>query len=232
MASLRGGSLRKLAMVAILCVAGPAAAAMPGLYFAGFYMDSTLAYSKVDAEVSGFDGAAQDAWAEAGGDLVTDNSEISDQTDIGYAFSVGYQLTDYFAAEITYLDMGTVKYEGVGIVSDDTNSYQGNTLISAKSKGLLLAAIGVWPMGDRWALDARTGILLGKTRVRSALYLNQQFIGTVSEADNTNSLMLGAGINWSMSPGTAIRIGYTRLGKAMIDDYTISSYTLSLKYAW
>lgn len=232
MAGSRGGSLRKLAMAAAACAAVPAGAAMPGLYFAGFYMDSTLAYSTVDAQVAGFDEAAVNAWDEIGGDLATDDAKITDKSDIGYAFSVGYQLTDYLAAEFTYLDMGTVQYEGVGVVTDGATNYRGDTLISAKTKGLLLAGIGVWPLGDRWALDARAGMLLGKTRVRSDLYLNQNYFGRVSGKDNTNALMLGAGVNWSMSPGTAIRVGYTRLAKAMIDDYTITSYTLSLKYAW
>jgi opacity protein-like surface antigen len=227
------GSGRKLALLAAAsCLAGSAGAAMPGLYFAGFYMDSTLAYSTVDSGLAGFDSNIQAIWTGSGFDVEDWQSQISDRTDIGYAFSVGYQLSQYFAAEIGYQDMGTVHYQASGIVSDVGGSYQSDTFASAKSKGPVLSGIAIWPMGDRISLDARAGAFFGRTRVRASAYIDSFYIGDASDKVNSTTFLLGAGVNWAMSPGMAIRAGYSRISKAMISEYDVSAWMLSLKYAW
>lgn len=227
----RGTGRLMVAAVAIGACA-QAGAAMPGLYFSGFYMDSTLAYATADAELAGFDNAMQSAWGEIGGVVVEWQSEIKDKTDIGYSFALGYQFNEYLTAEFAYLDMGTVHHQSVGVVTDGSSTYRSDTTMSAKTKGPMLSAIAVWPLGEAWAVDGRAGMLFGSTKVKTSLYADQMFIGTVSDSDNKNSLVLSAGINWAMSPGTAIRVGYQRMDKAMIGDYNISAWTLGLKYAW
>jgi OOP family OmpA-OmpF porin len=231
--SKRFGSRGRLVMLAaVACLAGQAGAAMPGLYFAGFYMDSTLAYASVDGSASGLDADVQGIWEGSGFDVDSWQSNIADKTDIGYAFSVGFQFSQYLAAELGWVDMGTIHYEAAGAVSEGGSSYNSSTFVSAKTKGPLLAGIGIWPLGDRWSLDARAGMLFGKTRLKAAAYLEGTYIGEASEKDNKNAVMLGAGVNWAMSPGTAIRVGYTRLTKAMVDQYDVNAWTLGLKYAW
>jgi hypothetical protein len=231
--SISGGRAGRLALLAAAaCVAGHAGAAMPGLYFAGFYMDSTLAYSTVDAQLPGFDAGAQGIWESIGGEVQSWQGNIRDTKDIGYGFGVGYQLTQYFSAELSYLDMGTVHYEAQGNISDGGSVYSSQTALSAKTKGPLITAVGIWPLGDLFALDAKAGMFFGRTRIRGLLYLESSVFGQVSDKDNKNSVMLGAGINWAMSPGTAVRLGYTQLREVMISQYDVSSWTLSLKYAW
>lgn len=224
------GRLAFLVIAAV--IAGKAGAAMPGLYFAGFYMDSSLAYASVDARLADFDRAHEGLWDDIGGIVLDVDSAITDRKDIGYGFGIGYQFTQYLAAEFSYYDMGTVHYQARGSVTDGTNVYNSTTYMSAKSKGPLLAGIGIWPLGDYFSLDARAGLFLGRTRVRGNLYIDGIWIADASDKDNNNSIMLGAGINWAMSPGTAIRAGYTRLRRAMVSRYDVSSWTLSLKYAW
>ena len=223
---------RKLALLAALaCLAGNAGAAMPGLYFSGFYMDSTLAYAEVDAGLAGFDRDLQALWTSDGFEIESWGSAISETKDIGYVFSVGYLFSQYFSAEIGYADMGTVHYQAQGQVSDSQGTYSTQTFASAKTKGPLLSAVAAWPLGDRFSLDARAGAFIGRTRVRAtALISGIDLYG--SRKNNTTTVMLGAGVNFALSPGTAIRVGYARLSKAMVDDYDISSWMLGLKYAW
>lgn len=230
--SIRGA--RGLALlVALAGVAGTCGAAMPGLYFAGFYMDSTLAYSTVDAKLAGFDREAQSFWMDQGEDveIISWGSSISDTKDIGYAFGVGHQFSQYFAAEIGYQDMGTVHYQATGNVGDANGVYPTQTFMSAKTKGLVLSGVAIWPLGDLFSLDARAGAFIGRTRMRYGIVLSGLEY-RASEKNNATTLALGAGVNWAMSPGTAIRLGYSRVSKGMIDDYDIGSWTLGLKYAW
>lgn len=231
--SIGSGKARRLALLAVAaCGAGNAGAAMPGLYFAGFYMDSTLAYSSVDADLARFDEGAQGIWESIDGVVQTWQGEIFDSKDIGYGFGVGYQLSQYFAAELSYIDMGTIHYRAQGVVADSGSVYNTSTFLSAKTKGPLIAAVGAWPLGDRISLDAKAGMFFGRTRLRGSLYLSNSFFASFSDKDNKNAVMLGAGVNWAMSPGTAIRAGYTRLAEAMVSEYDVSAWTLSLKYAW
>lgn len=228
--SIRSGG--KLALLAALaCLAAPAGAAMPGLYFSGFYMDSTLAYAEVDAGLAGFDRDMQGLWISDGFQIESWGSEITETKDIGFLFSVGYMFSQYFSAELGYADIGTVHYKAEGDISSAQGNYSTQTFANAKTKGPLLSAVGSWPLGDHFSLDARAGAFLGRTRIRGRAYISGIEL-YASQKNNTTTLMVGAGINFAMSPGTAIRLGYARLSKAMVDDYDVSTWLLGLKYAW
>lgn len=209
-----------------------AGAAMPGLYFAGFYMDSSLAYATTDAKVEGFDALTVDVWAALEGTAVPTDGEITDKTDIGFSLGFGYRFNDYLAAELGYVDMGSVKYRSAGSVTFEDGTYPAHTYIRAKNRGPMVAGIVSWPLGDYFALDARSGLWFGKSKVRADIYESQSYIGALTGSYSKTSLLLSAGLNWSMAPGTAIRVGYSRFGKAMMKEYDVSAWTLSLKYAW
>jgi opacity protein-like surface antigen len=128
--------------------------------------------------------------------------------------------------------MGTVHYQSMGPVSDIGGTYQSETFLSAKSKGPVLSGVAIWPMGDHISLDARGGAFFGKTRLRASAYIDGFYLGDASEKDNSTTFVLGAGVNWAMSPGMAIRAGYSRISKAMVSEYDVGSWMLGLKYAW
>lgn len=226
---------RLLVAAVTLGAATQAGAAMPGLYFAGFYMDSALAYSTADVTQP-----RAEAWrAEV---LLTDFNATTldveeadfDRTEIGYSFGVGFQFTDYLAAELAYVQMGEVRYTAIGSVQDNEGGGVFRTRVDLRSRarGLGLSGIAIYPIGDRWALDARAGVLLGKKKVRYGLTVQNGGFADGSLKDDSISLTLGAGVNWSMSPGTAIRIGYTQLQQALYDNRNVGSWLFSLKYAW
>lgn len=213
-------------------VAGQAPAAMPGLYFAGFYMDSTLGYSTVDASAAGFDPVMLDAWEAVGATVQSWDSTLGDRSDIGYAFSLGFQFNEFLAAEAGWVDMGTINYESYGQVSSGSSVYSSQTFLNAKTTGLMLAGIGIWPMGDRWSLDARGGVFLSKTRMRALLAIDNTLLYELRDSDKKNALVVGAGVNFAFSPGTAMRLGYTHHMSTMVDKYDIGAWTFGLKYAW
>jgi opacity protein-like surface antigen len=227
---IRGG--RKLALLAALCcLAGKAGAAMPGLYFSGFYMDSTLAYAEVDAGLAGFDRELQKLWVEDGFRLDSWGSGISKVNDIGFVFSVGYLFSQYFSGELGYAELGTVHYQAQGAVTDAQGTYNTSTYATLKTKGPVVSGVLAWPLGDYFSLDARAGVFLGRTSVRARAILGGIDL-RASQKNNVSTLMLGAGINFAMSPGTAIRVGYSRLSKVMVDEYDVGSWMVGLKYAW
>jgi hypothetical protein len=211
-----------------------ATAAMPGLYFHGFYMDSALAYSTADVTQASMETSRAEIWGEYGWNIADLQESSFDRTDIGYSFGVGFQLTDYLAGELAYVQMGEVRYTGIGIVEDELS---GSTALSRtdmrmRARGLSLSGIAIYPMGDRWAFDARAGALLGKAKLSYVVQLQAAGYDEDSLKGDSVALTYGAGVNFSMSPGTAIRAGYTRLHQALYGGRDVSSWTLSLKYAW
>ncbi len=218
-----------------LGAAAQAGAAMPGLYFSGFYMDSALGYSTADVTEPRAEGWRSEVLLTDFNATALDVEQADfDRTEIGYSFGVGYQLTDYLAAELAYVQMGEVSYSAIGSVQDNQGGGVFRTRVDLRSRarGLGLSGIAIYPIGDRWALDARAGVLLGKQKVRYALTVQNGGYADGSLKDGSLALTLGAGVNWSMSPGTAIRVGYTQLQQALYDGRNVGSWLLSLKYAW
>lgn len=220
---------------AALVAAAQAGAAMPGLYFSGFYMDSALAYSTADVKQTTMESWRADILLNDFGATALNVEQADfDRTDIGYSFGVGFQFTDYLAAELAYVQMGEARYSAIGNVQvgEGGSTYRTQMNLRTRANGLGVSGIAIWPMGDRWALDARAGVLLGKKKVSYALLVQAGGYDDGSMKDDSIALTLGAGINWSMSPGTAIRIGYSRLQQALYDDRNVGTWLFGLKYAW
>jgi len=220
----------------LLAAAPRAGAAVPGLYFSGFYMDSALAYSTADVKQQTMEDWRVAIWRdEIGGDVLDLEEYDFDRTDIGYSFGVGYQMSQYFAAELAYVQIGEARYAAVGNVQaggEGGQVYRTATEMRTRARGLGLSGIAIWPMGDRFSLDARGGVLWGKKKVSYTVVVQGVGYADGSMKDDSIAYMLGAGINWSMSPGTAIRLGYVRLQNALFDDRHAGSWLLGLKYAW
>jgi opacity protein-like surface antigen len=229
-----GRKARLGAGVLIALLGGKAMAAMPGLYFSGFYMDSTLAYSTADANETHFAAATGDVWDSYNFQVLSIDQSTLDKNDIGYGFAVGYQFSRYFAAEFALVDMSAARYSAQGQVLDtfDDSEYLGRTYLTTKARGPALSAIGIWPIGDMFALDARAGLLIGKAKLRYQVELSSGEFDVGSISTGSTSLILGAGVNFALSPGTAIRLGYTMLPGAVYGDRDIRAWNFSLKYAW
>ena len=234
--SNRSGRAWRLMVAAAALIAGAqAGAAMPGVYFSGFYMDSALAYSTADVNQATMESWRSEVFLHDLGATVLDVEQADfDRTDIGYSFGIGFQFTDYFAAELAYVQMGEARYSAIGNVQvgEAGPVYRTQMNLRTRAHGLGVSGIAIWPIGDRLALDARGGVLLGKKKVSYGLLVQAGGFGDGSMKDDSIALMLGAGVNWSMSPGTAIRVGYTRLQQALYDDRDVGTWLFSLKYGW
>jgi hypothetical protein len=234
MATSRSFGGKAALVLAAACGSGGAMAAMPGLYFSGFYMDSTLAYSSADVSVPQFEAARADVWSEYGYEVVDTQESAFDRTDIGFSFALGYQFSQYLAAELAYVQMGDTSFEAIGTVRFVEDGFEelSRTVLVNRARGLALSGVAVWPLSDSWSLDARAGMLFGKSKLKYSVEVETGGFDVSSLSGDSTAVMLGAGVNWAMSPGTAIRAGYTRLEQALYGDRDVSSWTLSLKYAW
>lgn len=225
-----------LAGVMLLAAAPQAGAAMPGLYFSGFYMDSTLAYSTADVSQSLMEEWRGDVWREEiGWDVLTLGETKFDRTDVGYSFGVGYLVSQYFAAELSYMQLGEARYTATGLVEvggPGGSSSNTTTYLRTRARGLGFSGIASWPIGDRLSLDARGGVLLGNRKVSYTAVVQGFGYTTGKMKDGAVSFHVGAGINFSMAPGTAIRLGYAQSLNGLYDKRGAGSWLFGVKYAW
>jgi OOP family OmpA-OmpF porin len=80
-----------------------------------------------------------------------------DDSDTGFGASIGYQVTEHFATELSYVDLGDATYRtnnGQAAPADQALT------LEASAQGLVFALVGSLPIGERFSVFARAGIAL------------------------------------------------------------------------
>lgn len=167
-------------------------------------------------------------------------AELSaDETDVGWNFSLGYRVNKYLAAELAYVDSGEASLvehyrplAGFGPVStpvtEITRSY------SVTSRGPELSVLGSLPLGSKWEVFLRGGVLFAKQEVESR---TRAIGGTATtplpiERDFSDEVVtVGAGVQWAFLPRWTARLEYQRtddlqaneiMGESRIDQASLS----------
>ena len=190
----------------LLCLgaAGTAGAAQFGLYVGGFYGDTSK-----DVTQQPFDDFAA-FFAEELEFIPLQTATAFEDKDSGYGFLVGYRLTPYFAVEGNYMDLGKVSYR-----NSSTGTYQGEpvaleTNFTADTSGLGISALSILPLGYRWEVYGRGGILIATNDLD--IFLNDgtgQLGDTISES--STDLLGGVGISFSFAEIYQARLEYQRV---------------------
>jgi hypothetical protein len=163
----------------------------------------------------------------------------SDETDVGWNFSLGYRVNKYLAAELAYVDSGEASLlEHYGPiftllpipnpVTEITRSY------TVSSRGPALSVLGSLPLGSKWEVFLRGGVLFAKQEVEA----RTRAIGGTAitpppiERDFSDEVFtLGAGVQWAFSPRWTARLEYQRtddlqaneiMGESRIDQASLS----------
>lgn len=131
------------------------------------------------------------------------DSSTLDDTASSWSAVIGYKFLPYVAVDAGYVDFGTDKYRAIL----DNSSYLYKNQISAR--GATLAAMGILPLGKRFELTARAGVLFSKTTLD--VYLSDGLNNT-SAALSTSSkdLFFGAGGAFKFTDRFSVRLGWQR----------------------
>jgi hypothetical protein len=130
----------------------------------------------------------------------------SKQDGAGKLFA-GWRFLRYLAAEVSYINYGEVKTQGTvgGATVTATSSVQ--------AAGV--SAVGSVPLGDRYWLLARLGLLQSKTSMRSTGAV------TASQDHGETELHVGIGALAQLGRRWAMRVEYERLNDTRIDLSTL-----------
>lgn len=112
-----------------------------------------------------------------------------DSSDPAYKVYGGYRLTRHLALEAGYTDLGK------------TTATAGDAVTETKPRGATLHVVGLWPLGQRFSLLGRVGLIYGDTKVT----------GTApTRNEKGTEAAFGLGVHYDFAPEVAVRLEWER----------------------
>jgi OmpA-OmpF porin, OOP family len=204
-----------LAALALGLGSTSAIAADQSEWYAGF----GVGYTSFDVDDGDFDAVIK----EATGLTATNTSH--DDNDIGYKIFGGYRFHPYIAAEIGYVQLGTVSFDSTvagGHVSADLKSY-----------GLTLAAVGILPVNDRFEAFGKLGGYWNRSKAEADYTLGGVTAGA-SDATTNMDLFLGIGATFYITQSVGIRAEwewFSDVGDADVKG-DVNMLSASVQFRW
>jgi OOP family OmpA-OmpF porin len=155
---------------------------------------------------------------------------LTDSRDPGFKVFAGYRFNRYFAVEGGYAWLG--EFQATTQVTAPTT---GALNADIRVIGLYIDAVGILPVGDRFAAFAKVGVLLSETRTTRSTY------GTVTPAPGLNAnasidqpnLSYGLGVQYDLEKNVTLRFvweRYIKLGDANTGEFNIDLYSGGLLF--
>ena len=215
----------RAAIIAFIALAGSAVVATARAAELGVYAGVTFAMVKKDSDRSVFENQARniDALASFVPDPATRTSSF-DNEDSAYGFVVGWRMSEHFAFEGGYMDLGDVKYRehasGVFLAPDpdppEPGTLQQN--IDSSTSGIQLSALGILPLSYRWEVYARGGMLISNNTATVFVLDDLGNSGKLRSTKSGFDLLAGVGISFSLAEIYNLRLEYQRVFDAGEDD--------------
>lgn len=193
----------------------------------GFYFGIAGGTASVDLSKSDLDGLYQSVLIADDYDVLAYESTLDD-SDTSWGLHIGYQLGAYFAAEIGYVDLGKAVYEADFAIEDllpPGGVGVGSVRTSFRSAGPTVAVLGLLPLGEKFDLHGRAGVLFARSRITEqgrdfdtgAVLASQEYRG------NSKDVFVGLGGAWNINPNYTLRLDYQRYLDVGDDEDTIEA---------
>ena len=230
----------RAAIIAFIALAGSAVVATASAAELGVYAGISYAMVKKDSNRGVFENEAAAIDAQVG--FVPDPASRTatfDDEDSSYGFVVGWRMSEHFAFEGGYLDLGEVKYrqhEAGEFQSDPVSPGTFQQNIDSSTSGIQLSALAILPLTYRWELYARGGVLVSNS-TENIFVLDEQ--GTSGKLRFTKSgfdLLGGVGVSFSIAEIYNIRLEYMRVfdagDKATLDPADVDLMSLNVSVSF
>ena len=84
-------------------------------------------------------------------------SSALDDSDTGFGATLGYQVNENFAAELSYVDLGEVSYQATNGHANPANE---SAALETSAAGPVFSLLGILPVGERFEVYGRAGLAL------------------------------------------------------------------------
>jgi opacity protein-like surface antigen len=123
-----------------------------------------------------------------------------DDSDTAWGAIVGYQITPHFAAELTYLNLGTLEErDRLILISGGSTNFDRQL----ETAGPSVSVLGMLPLTDAWDVYLRAGVLFADMEVKNRI--------GVSESETTfgsDAPVWGGGVRFNWGKHWSVRLDY------------------------
>jgi len=142
-----------------------------------------------------------------------------DSEDSSYGFVVGWRMSEHFALEGGYLDLGDVTYRdrSTGLFGNAPPPQNWAQNVESSTSGIALSALGILPLSYRWEVYARAGVLISNN-TESVFITNGIASESLRASKSGADLLAGVGISFSLVEIYNVRLEYGRVFDAGEDD--------------
>lgn len=230
----------RVAIIAFIALAGSAAVATASAAELGVYAGVSYAMVKKDANRGVFENEAAAINAQIGfvPDPASRTSSFDDE-DSSYGFVVGWRMSEHFAFEGGYMDLGEVKYRQHESGEFQTDPVEPGDLqqnIDSSTSGIQLSALAILPLSYRWELYARGGVLVSNSTENIFVLDEQGTSGKVRFTKSGFDLLGGVGVSFSIAEIYNIRLEYMRVfdagDKATLDPADVDLMSLNVSVSF
>ncbi|GJL84181.1 MAG: hypothetical protein DHS20C01_38150 [marine bacterium B5-7] len=158
------------------------------------------------SRLSGVDSACDTIARAASRDGLRSHCD-TDDTATSLSLFGGYEVNEYFAVEGGYTDYGDTA------INSRLTGVSGNGSLTGdySVKGIYLAGVGKYPIGDRFAFFIKAGAFSGSIKSDVSLMLNGKVVATSNDDDDGTEFMYGAGIDFIFNENSSLRLGFDRI---------------------
>jgi OOP family OmpA-OmpF porin len=135
--------------------------------------------------------------------FATASTTSEDDSDSGYKIYGGFRFGRHFALEGGYSDFGSFSSR-----RDVTAPTAGSVTVNLQSHGVHFDVVGIVPLGQRFELFGKLGIVRTVTTTRTTTTGSVVVFGTGEERDINFSPRIGAGAEFRLTPKLALRLEY------------------------
>lgn len=154
-----------------------------------------------------------------------------DTSDTALKFDVGYRFNRYFAAELSYADLGVATYEAqYNLPGPGTTVFPLRQTSDVEVDGIGVSVLGSYPFSPRWSMFLRGGYFFGDAQVTT----RTNNFGGPSPSYSADNAFASTGIDFSFAERWGVRVEYQRFfdagGQALRQESDIDTWSLGLQY--
>lgn len=201
------------------------AGAVSSAHAEGWYSSLTGGAGTIDLSKNTLDtsfSAQMDAAVTARTRALDGYSSTFDDSSGVWAVNVGYQWNRYFAVEVGYIDLGQAAYTA-NFTSSDNDDLTTDPTYSFRARfensGPTVAALGIFPFGDKFEIHGRGGILFSRSRFTLPVVdaatppltaATPLTLSSREARERTSDFFVGVGGGWNINENFTLRIDYQR----------------------
>jgi OmpA-OmpF porin, OOP family len=135
----------------------------------------------------------------------------TEDSDIGYTAAFGYRFSRYVAAELGLAQYGETSSMVRGEIDQGGGFVPASVKFSFAVGGPVFSLIGILPLGDKFEIYGRAGMLFASAERELAARVDGQNAGQGSAKGDSTEIVYGAGLAYNINQVYSLRLEHQRL---------------------